>query len=146
MVAPIPSYTYIWQTQVDGLWTDVVLAATGVVYTYPQGGLYRVRVLAGNCERFSEPVAVFTTGIQAPLTSAFRAYPNPTNDVIQITGTTAMDHVQVFDPSGRIVYMERFQAGAYHVPLSIGHLSNGIYLLSIEAEGSTSFLRMVVSH
>ena len=117
VVAPIPSYTYIWQTQVDGLWTDVVPAATGAMYTYPQGGLYRVRVLAGNCERSSEPVAVFVTGMQDPRSPAFRAYPNPVKDMIQISGTAPIDRVQVLDPAGRIVFMDKFHAGAYEVTL-----------------------------
>ena len=146
VVAPIPSYTYIWQTQVDGLWTDVVPAATGAMYTYPQGGLYRVRVLAGNCERSSEPVAVFVTGMQDPRSPAFRAYPNPVKDMIQISGTAPIDRVQVLDPAGRIVFMDKFHAGAYEVTLQLSHLSNGVYLLCIEARGATSFLRAVVGH
>ena len=146
VVAPIPSYTYIWQRQVDGLWTDVVPAATGAMYTYPQGGLYRVRVLAGNCERSSEPVAVFVTGIQGPRSPAFRAYPNPVKDMIQISGTAPIDRVQVLDPAGRIVFSDRFRSGSYDVSLGLGHLSNGIYQLSVEAHDSISFLRIVVSH
>ena len=74
------------------------------------------------------------------------AYPNPVKDMIQISGTAPIDRVQVLDPAGRIVFTDRFRSGSYDLQLGLGHLSNGIYQLSVEAQGSISFLRIVVSH
>lgn len=60
-------------------------------------------------------------------------YPNPANDVLNISGVNGLANVTVFDMSGRVVLSTALESGA----ISVSDLNVGIYQVTIEQNGST---------
>jgi len=86
-----------------------------------------------------EQAAGTATVLKTPL----RAYPNPTADVITITGLpSGVHHAQLLGLDGRLVATQVLNGEPSTV--RVGHLARGVYLLHVlGAEGSLGVVRVV---
>ncbi|MFN0033177.1 MAG: S8 family serine peptidase [Flavobacteriales bacterium] len=79
----------------------------------------------------------------------FNLYPNPNNGQFNLEvpitdpGTYT---IQVFDPQGNLLANQKFganQIGLYHKTLNLSHISDGVYLLSIQTDNAVGTLRFI---
>jgi cephalosporin-C deacetylase len=70
-----------------------------------------------------------------------RIYPNPTQNELYITNIEASDRIEVCDLIGKI-WLSKTNQGTLH-PLSIAHLPNGVYIVSIKNQANVFNQRVV---
>lgn len=70
-------------------------------------------------------------------------YPNPTRNLLQITGLQAKSDINVYDAGGRRVFQTR--SGQPMMQIQVGHLPAGIYQLTItQSNGEQSFHKIQI--
>lgn len=82
---------------------------------------------------------------------AFTLYPNPAKgaaNIHYVLKEAAVVSVEALDIAGRSVQMlvnEQQDAGAYNIPLNIGELTAGIYLVKLSVNETVSYRKWVIS-
>lgn len=71
-----------------------------------------------------------------------KIYPNPTDGVVQVAGLISGDRINLLAPLGQLVYSEVVKESSSH--LSLGHLANGIYKITIENENLIHTTQVVI--
>lgn len=84
-------------------------------------------------------VVVEITSVSEDATTTTRIYPNPTQGELNIYAPN-MTRVMVVNATGQIVYNSNVSSSEY--VLNLSHLDNGIYMVSVISEGSTSTHRI----
>jgi hypothetical protein len=106
---------------------------TGQSFTVTQNGNYAVEVSLGPCIYISDCVVVNNVGIISPDEEAFRVFPNPTLNVVNIE--VSPEYVgltfSVFDRIGRVVKKGTLDSQVN--TLDIGNLPNGLYFFIIDS-------------
>src|SRR5690606_828400 len=66
----------------------------------------------------------------------FNIYPNPANNVVNITSKRAdnITKVIIYDTTGKKLHQQAFETASNQQQINIAHLANGIYLLEISSE------------
>ncbi len=84
-----------------------------------------------------------TTGInQINNTLHFAVYPNPSNDIIQITAQKEIKTITLFDITG--VAVKTLQN---ETTINVSEMSNGIYLLQVtDKDGNTGTQKIIITH
>lgn len=72
------------------------------------------------------------TGIKSDFTHTVTLCPNPTTDLIQIDGDVVIDHISVFDMTGKMV--KDLKTNETYLEVDVSSLANGLYLLKIHTE------------
>ena len=72
-------------------------------------------------------------------TTSFNLYPNPSKNLITVTGITVTD-IKVYDLNGRFVAYSKSNS------LSIKNLNNGVYILKISNSRGEPIIRKVIKH
>ncbi|TVQ15266.1 MAG: T9SS C-terminal target domain-containing protein [Bacteroidetes bacterium] len=74
----------------------------------------------------------------------FRVYPNPANDLLQLSGDVHLQQVSIMDMTGQVVYQAKVTG--QNVTLNLASLSQGFYLLRVTStEGEVYHTRIVIS-
>jgi hypothetical protein len=104
-------------------------------HTYANPGSYTVKLVASNCI-FSDTLTLTVqigpaASIEQSNASSFNIFPNPTQNVLSVTGLDAAENhaFQIFDVAGRPVFMGTLQGSQGSIDVS--SLSAGIYVLHI---------------
>ncbi len=104
-------------------------------HTYANPGSYTVTLVASNCI-FSDTLTLTVqigpaASIEQSNASSFNIFPNPTQNVLSVTGLDAAENhaFQIFDVAGRPVLMGKLQGTQSSIDVS--SLSAGIYVLHI---------------
>lgn len=104
-------------------------------HTYANPGSYTVALVASNCI-FSDTLTLTVqigpaASIEQSNPSSFNIFPNPTQNVLSVTGLDAAENhaFQIFDVAGRPVFMGTLQGTQGSIDVS--SLSAGIYVLHI---------------
>jgi hypothetical protein len=63
-------------------------------------------------------------------------YPNPAEDVVNVTATTNVNNIGVFSLDGKMVMSDNF-VGDTKVKIKVDDLAAGIYVLKVHADGQT---------
>ena len=79
-------------------------------------------------------------GIDDNNTSA-KVYPNPTTGELTLEGE-GLNHIRIVNAYGQTVYNAKVEGEQVHIDLS--HLTKGIYMMHIEAEGGQAVRKIVV--
>jgi len=84
-----------------------------------------------------------STAVEHVTFANLQVYPNPAQDVIAISaeGADKFDY-KIFDISGQLLETGVFKSGDL---LSVSHLSSGLYLLQLEADGKNQTVKLVVT-
>ena len=64
-------------------------------------------------------------------------YPNPTTDVLNVSGNTELQNVQLYSISGKLM-MEMDLDGAMSKEISVSNLDHGVYILRVKATNGTT--------
>lgn len=109
--------------------SKIAVANDGTLFGISNGSVYR----------FNET----TTGLKESANQlAFSVYPNPSNDIISISTTKNIAQINVFNLLGDLM-INNLNSNQ----ISIGDLSNGIYLLHVtDANGHSGVQKIVITH
>ncbi|MCE2957912.1 MAG: choice-of-anchor J domain-containing protein [Flammeovirgaceae bacterium] len=119
--------------------------ANGQSYIATLAGTYKVQVNLDDClSDFSNDVPVVITGdLSGGPTTAIQAYPNPTSNLLLISGLAKeTNQCLVVDVLGRAVEMPLENVGERH-QLNVEGLNEGMYVIRIKQNNSIEQLRLV---
>lgn len=70
--------------------------------------------------------------------SSLSIYPNPANDVLNISGLQGIENgtINITDLAGRVVYSQTLSSTANNMQVNIESLSKGVYMLTIDSDQS----------
>jgi hypothetical protein len=136
---------FIVQRSPDGNnWQDLttVTAVAGSTESYsftdadaPSGAeYYRLKLVNDDGSVGYSIIAVVATRIQPNI----HFYPNPFQDMINISALTPFHHVSLTDISGRTLWVKEYASGINSVQIPSAALPQGLYFVSVD--GSTSKL------
>ncbi|MBT0607777.1 T9SS type A sorting domain-containing protein [Aequorivita echinoideorum] len=115
-----------WNFEVDATWPD---------------GVYNVEVEFGG-NSYETIFGVNTNlGTADVIVNEVSIHPNPTSDKVNITSTSQMDKIRVYDVMGRIV-LETFPNGL-NIELDLSRLNSGMYLAIISSEGKQTVKKII---
>jgi len=103
------------------------------VYTYSTLGTYTVELITEYCglyDTISQTIAVAPVGIETQATLvAF--YPNPVENMLNISAENEISAIQISDASGRIVIYQS-SIGSQNAEINLSSLEDGIYFVRVE--------------
>lgn len=73
--------------------------------------------------------------------AGFKAYPNPTNTILNLKNSQTIDSIRVFDIIGKNVLSQTFNSSDGQVDIS--SLQNGIFFLKIQSEGNEKIIKII---
>jgi hypothetical protein len=126
--------TYQWFNCANN---QAISGATGISYTATANGNYRVQITLNGCVAQSECAEVTTLGQLEKTEALILAYPNPTNDVLNVVGL--LDFIgreyTLMDQLGRKIITGMVEEES--LQLSLGDLPTGIYTFRLVDSKST---------
>ncbi|AXG74722.1 T9SS C-terminal target domain-containing protein [Flavobacterium arcticum] len=81
-------------------------------------------------------------GTEEVTASNFAVYPNPANDVVNISANAGLNNVQIVDINGRTVKSVEFD-GTNQAQINISDLASGLYIMNIASDKGTSSQKIV---
>jgi predicted extracellular nuclease len=91
--------------------------------------------------RFTSDVQLLS-GLNELDPSTFQVHPNPTQDYFAVSSTQAIERLQIFDNTGRLVY--NAQPSLNEVNLNVNEMNAGVYLVMISTSQGIGSKRLVV--
>ncbi|NDI98767.1 T9SS type A sorting domain-containing protein [Flavobacterium sp. LaA7.5] len=123
-----------------------------VTYTPTASGIYyfgfhnNSAATAAAASLILETVTITGATLDIPqvTTSNFAVYPNPANDVINITNAdnALLNNVQIVDLNGRTVKSVKFD-GATEAQINVSDLASGLYIMNIASDKGTVSKKIV---
>lgn len=110
-------------------------------------GNYSVQVFdATGCGIFSEELEVIFTSKMFTEGLNFRAYPNPSNDILRVELNHASEtcEVRMTDISGKLVFENTYFTPSFSIPTA--SLENGVYILFLKSDKGIMQTKAHVSH
>ncbi len=128
VIATRPIVSYTW-------YRDSVLYNTTSSLFHPPSGRYYVSVVDGNgCVANSSSLMHIGVSHITGMENTIRVYPNPVSDVLYIDNIPPIKaYIILYDLLGKQVYSNTTN-GEVLYKISIGHLSKGLYILSVGEE------------
>lgn len=119
----------------------LISGADQPTFTVTENGLYYVRYSTNNCQSpASNSIIILNVSVAENANPAFRAYPNPVNEHLQIAAPEAGE-LLLRDLQGRLLLQQRFEAGDHQLVLS--NFAAGLYILVWEDSKGSSVRRFV---
>lgn len=111
----------------------------------PQGGLPSIAFNNQIWERFQKVQDCGTTGHMEKAHQEWTLYPNPAKDFFTIDGPSEKEVVvKIYDLQGKRIRQElHYQLGT---PISTASFKKGVYLIQMEAEGSSQYFKLLLHH
>lgn len=104
------------------------------------GTIYYVTSTVDDCE--GSALSIFfdeaAASVDTFLLSQIRVYPNPTSDVINITGIEHIDGLKLYDLTGKLIM------STSKLQFSVQHLQSGVYLLELKLGETTKTEKIVI--
>jgi hypothetical protein len=135
--ANLQGASYQW---IDCANNSPITGETGRVYTADQNGRYAVIVTENACSDTSDCLTINSVGSEELNRTQFLVYPNPTKDVIQISGIRETAQVDILSASGQSI--KRIMLNA-NESIDVETLPKGVYLVRIEDSNSQLITKMV---
>ena len=88
---------------------------------------------------------ITSTGIWNNSSSTINLYPNPANDILNISSSDHIKSLEVKDLLGRIVYSS-LDINSKSISLNTSIFSNNIYLLSFLIKDELVIKKIIISH
>jgi PKD repeat protein len=129
-------------------------SAQNPVHIYTANGTYTVTLIvtgSNGCTDTTTQVINFVSGVEEVATlSAMTVYPNPANDVVNITfNMNSGSDVNVFayDMTGKVLVNENqdLVAGTTNVQYNTSEWANGTYFFRVTENGVSNTVRVVIA-
>jgi len=134
---PDAAATYTWQVFLNSNWINVVPAATGISFTSPGAGEYRVRAVKGGCTAYSASVVA---GIVNPTSPIVYLRPNPAHNFIRLDSIRLQkryETVEITDMQGKRVLPLFNVKNQVTITIDISCLASGPYMAIIRQYDGT---------
>ena len=82
------------------------------------------------------------TGINGNLSSAISIYPNPTNDIVLVSGVIGFDELKIINSTGRVIFTQSINEKD-EISIDMSAFSNGIYQLKLTGDKSTTIRKII---
>ncbi len=135
--ANLQGASYQW---IDCANNSPISGETGRTFTASQNGRYAVIVTENACSDTSSCFTINSVGSEELNRTPFLVYPNPTKDVIRISGIEETAQVEILSVSGQSIKRIMLNANG---SIDVGTLPKGIYLVRIEGSDSRLITKMV---
>ena len=139
--------SYLWDFG-DGSPTS---SEVNPLHTYTVSGVYEVTLIAANAfctESVTIPINVMITGLENhPLQEFAKIYPNPTNDILNISIENNTDEkfqgkeVIIYQMNGKEVFSKVYR-GSLPIQIDMKQFESGFYLLTIKTEGTIGYWKI----
>ncbi|MDA3910378.1 MAG: T9SS type A sorting domain-containing protein [Bacteroidales bacterium] len=133
-----------WAIEHDGTTTYLDVTYNYVI-TLP--GVYNVELIL-NCQGGKSTVHLITelnislTGINNDKNNEINIYPNPVNDMLNISLTETVESLEITSISGAII--SKFKANGTQMTFNVSDLSTGVYMIRfINSDGSTIIKKFI---
>ncbi len=122
--------------------SSAVAGATNQTFSPSTPGSYKVTVTNGGCSATSACETVTNAGIVTNGMEAVAIYPNPTENIVTISGLTAPSTiVSVLDLNGKVVSSKTIATTT--TTISLENVVNGVYFIKIQSESVNGFTKVV---
>ncbi len=121
---------------------------TNPSHTYTNNGSYIVTMtVTDDCgDSFTTTNSVDIQGISiTEIENKGSVYPNPTNGILHIDFTTAIDKIKVFTVEGKLIHKVDYGGNMKNIDLDLGHISVGNYLLHIYSNEEISIAKIILN-
>ena len=88
---------------------------------------------------------ISSTGIWDNLSSSINLYPNPVNDILNISSSDNIKSLEIKDLLGRIVYSS-LDINSKSMSLNTSNFRNNVYLLSLIINDKLVIKKIIISH
>jgi hypothetical protein len=129
--------SYLWNTE-----------DTNSMITPDTNGLYSVVALDTNgCADTAlfNVTYITSTGIWNNSSSTINLYPNPVNDILNISSSDNIKSLEIKDLLGRIVYSS-LDINSKSISLNTSNFRNNVYLLSLIINDKLVIKKIIISH
>ena len=124
------------QWYLDG---EAIDGANNQTLENPSPGNYTVEVSNNGCSNISEAYVVLST--EEAMFASTKMYPNPVEDLLNITGIEVGTQFKLTDMRGQIVRSNTFSES--NASLDVSELASGVYLATFSYENRVQQLRLV---
>ncbi|HMK04348.1 MAG TPA: T9SS type A sorting domain-containing protein [Ferruginibacter sp.] len=134
---PDVAANYSWQVFLNSNWINVIPAATGISFTSPGTGEYRVKADKGACTAYSASVVA---GIVNPTSHVIYLRPNPAHEFIRLDSIRLQkryETVEITDMQGKRVLPLFNVRNRVTITIDISSLTNGPYMAIIRQYDGT---------
>lgn len=106
---------------------------------------YHVEVTNGNgCSAESEELYVLVVGIDELEANIAKAYPNPSNEMVQVESVSTVFNFELYDNLGQQVHQETVNNDQFRIDVTL--LPNGVYHLRMLTRSGWNHLKIQVLH
>jgi hypothetical protein len=74
----------------------------------------------------------------------FSVFPNPVNSELKLTSLTPLDHMIIYDISGRIVYQKTLSQ-QLNITVDVSQLNSGVYIMKVN-KGKSSVIKRIIKN
>lgn len=113
-----------------------ILGETNQSFTPTTNGSYGVLIDFNGCLDTTGCHLIANVGMEDLTMSNFSVYPNPADDIIQISGSQTIQHWQITDMTGKII-LEKINESSIYEMIEISQLRSGNYILKVVSEKNT---------
>jgi hypothetical protein len=125
----VPNVTGVTYQWIDCNSNTAIAGATNAEYTANENGRYQVEVSFNGCQASSDCIEITGISVEDLEIGGIRAYPNPTRNFLQISGTFNLTGISLINQFGVVVYDVKVEGNNQEI--SIGHLPGGVYHLQV---------------
>ena len=125
------------QWYLDG---EAIDGANNQTLENPSPGNYTVEVSNNGCSNISEAYVVLST--EEAMFASTKMYPNPVEDLLNITGIEVGTQFKLTDMRGQIVRSNTFSES--NASLDVSELASGVYLATFSYENRVQHLRLMI--
>src|SRR5690554_592908 len=140
LTADVSGLNYQWINCVD---SSEIAGETNQTFHTPGGnGLYAVIITDGSCVDTSACIYVIDASINTDDFMGVFVYPNPVNDVLNITNENSLlESVELVTAAGRIVYTSKINSSKHEI--NVSNLSSGVYFINVKSTNSTKTFKVI---
>ena len=141
LVSELVGSSYQW---FDCATNNSIGGATSQSFQPTMSGTYRVEVMHDGCKRVSSCAAVVITDLADAESDKPRVYPNPVRDFLYVEFDRAQSRtLTIYDAVG--AELVSLEVAGKSQAIDVRHLPRGLFVLKIQTQGKTDFVRFINS-
>ena len=144
-----------WTLSINQAWANVSPTTgsgngTVNITTTANNGSARTAIISATAGTISKKFVIIQDGItginEINKINMISIYPNPTSGIVTISSSQAIENINVFDITGKLVYNQTKTDKHIYTEIDLSGLANGVYLIQTQtANGELSKSKVVVS-
>lgn len=125
---------------------NAISGATDSLLKVTNNGYYHLEVgNLNNCFTASDSIYYLSTDlISANKNSAFKLYPNPTEDLLNIESKEGVKEIILFDQQGRILFQKLNPNSEQLFQLSMSQFGKGVYFLQLKSKSAVHLEKITI--